>query len=265
MALNSAWHGGCYAPNDVNVSLYQAAAAMNAQAQAQDMIAGNIAASSIPGFKKQDLSFSAVEAGLLSGNIAQADGANKAVLPKSTMLTNFQQGDLKNTGLSTDFALEGKGFFEVQMPSGTLAYTRDGEFQINAQGQLTTKQGYAVLGDNGPIQLDRNSSAAITVSSEGEVTQGGNNVGKMRVVDFKQPEALTPIGTGLYTARDPHAGQGESSATVRQGFLEGANTSPTNEMMSLISAMRSFEANQRIIQTQDERMGRLISELGNPN
>jgi flagellar basal-body rod protein FlgF len=238
---------------------------MSAQAQAQDIISGNIAASTIPGYKKQDLSFSAVQAGLLSGSTPQADGANRSMLPKASPLTNFQQGDLKNTGLSTDLALEGKGFFEVQMPSGALAYTRDGEFQVNAQGQLTTKQGYVVLGDNGPIQLDRNSSAPIAVAASGEISQAGIPSGKLRIVDFSQPEALTQVGSGYYSARDPHAGPGDSLANVRQGFLEGANTSPANEMMNLISAMRAFEANQRLVQVEDERMGRVISELGNPN
>lgn len=91
--------------------------------------------------------------------------------------------------------------------------------------------------------------------------------GKLRIVDFNQPNLLTQISGGCFMAsNNPNLQSTEvSQPAVRQGFLEAANTTPVTEMASLISVMRSFEANQRVIQLQDERMGRAISELGNPN
>ena len=152
----------------MNVSLYQAASAMSANARWQDVVSQNLASASVPGFKKQDLSFSSVQAGLLKS----ANGSTPVTLPRVQSATNFQQGESRYTGVNTDVAIDGDGFFEIQLANGSTAYTRDGEFQVNAQGQLVTKQGCLVLGDRGPIQLDRNNPNALTISATGEVAQG---------------------------------------------------------------------------------------------
>jgi flagellar basal body rod protein FlgG len=248
----------------VNVSLYQAAAALNANSRWQEVISENLASSSIPGFKKQDLSFSAVQSGLMPQ--AATAVPQHFTFPRAGAATNFLPGELKPTGVKTDVAIEGSGFFSVQMSSGTTAYTRDGEFQINSQGQLITKQGYPVLGDSGPIQLDLNNPAPLSVSATGEVSQGAELKGKLHLVDFPQPELLTPAGPGYFVAQNPNLVPTDiSQPSIRQGYLEAANTSAVAEMANLISAMRGFEANQRVIQLQDERMGRAITELGSPN
>jgi len=237
---------------------------MNANARWQEAIAGNLASSSIPGFKRQDFSFDAVQAGVMSQ--ATADPRLHYALPHATMATSFAQGELRATGVDKDVAIEGRGFFETQLPNGATAYTRDGEFQINSTGQLITKQGYLVLGESGPIQLDRNNPGPLSISATGEVSQGTAIKGKLKLVDLDQPNLLTQISGGYFMANHPNlhaAAAGESS--LRQGFLEGANTSPVLEMANLISVMRAFEANQRIVHMQDERMGRAISELGNPS
>ena len=248
----------------MNVSLYQAAAAMTADARWQEAISGNLASASIPGFKKQDLSFDAVQAGMMSQ--ATIDPRMHYILPRATSVTSFAQGELRATGVNTDVAIEGKGFFEVQLPNGATAYTRDGEFQMNSLGQLITKQGSLVLGESGPIQLDHNNPSPLSISATGEVSQGADVKGKLKVVDFTQPNLLTQISGGNFLANHPNLQPVEvSQPSLRQGFLEAANTSPVTEMASLISVMRAFEANQRIVQLQDERMGRAISELGNPN
>jgi flagellar basal body rod protein FlgG len=159
-------------------------------------------------------------------------------------------------------AIDGPGFFEVQLPNGTKAYTRDGEFQFNAQGQLVTKQGYPVLSDSGPITKDANSDAPLTVSATGATSQGDQPKGKLHIVEFAQPRELTSIGQGYYLANNPAAQPSTStSSSVRQGCLESANTTPTVQMSSLIDAMRGFEAGQKVIQMQDERMGKIITDL----
>src|SRR6185436_20594619 len=120
----------------MNVSLFQAAAALKANSQWQEAIAENLSASSIPGFKKKELFTTAIAAG---GPPLPGVAPSTFVMPRSGVATNFQPGQLKHTGVNTDCAIEGPGFFEMQLPNGTTGYTRDGEFQINAQGQLVTK------------------------------------------------------------------------------------------------------------------------------
>jgi len=245
----------------MNVSLYQAAAAMNANSRWQELISDNLADSSVPGARKQDVSFSAIEAGLPSGQLGL--NGERFVMPSARGVINFSQGEINPTGVTTDFAVDGPGFLQVQMPNGNTAYTRDGELHLNAQGQLVTKRGYPIAGDGGPIQLDPNNSAPMTVSATGQVSQGGEAKGKIRVVEFKDPHDLTVMGQGYYLgAKSGPKPTDAQSTALRQGYLEGANTSPTVEMSSLITAMRMFESNQKVIQMQDDRMGRVITDLG---
>jgi flagellar basal body rod protein FlgG len=248
----------------VNVSLYQAAAAMNANARWQEVISENLASASIPGFKRQDLSFDAISAGIMSQ--ATPDARMQYQMPHASAGVNFSQGSLRETGVNTDVAIDGKGFFEIQLPSGAVAYTRDGEFHINSSGQLVNKQGHPIIGETGPIQLDTKFGGQISISPTGEVSQGSDVRGKLKVVDFNRPQLLTQISGGHFAANDPSLIPIEVEVTsVRQGFLEAANTSSVQEMASLIGVMRNFESNQRLLQIHSERMGRTISELGNPN
>jgi flagellar basal-body rod protein FlgF len=245
----------------VNISVYQAAGALDGYARWQEVISENLASASVPGFKRQDLSFSAVEAGLMP-----VTGPNQHFsIPQANTLSSFRQGEMRYTGVTTDVAIEGAGFFEVQLPNGATAYTRDGEFKLNSQGQLVTKQGYLVLGDAGEIQVDRNAALPLSISSIGHVSSGADVRGRLKVVDFDQPQLLTPIGGGYFLADNPQMTETDiAQPSLRQGFLESANTSTISEMASLVSVMRAFEANQRVIQMHDERMGRAITELGNP-
>jgi flagellar basal-body rod protein FlgG len=245
----------------MNVSLYQAASALTAASRWQEVISENLACAAIPGYKKQELSFATVGAGLL-----QAQNGTRAALPKAETTTSFQTGEIRQTGVNSDVAIDGPGFFEVQLANGATAYTRDGEFQVNAQGQLLTKQGYAVLGQNGPIQLDRNNRAPLSIAATGEISQGTEVKGRLKVVSIDRPNLLTQISGGCFLAENPAVQVTSiSQPSLRQGYLEAANTSSMVEMANLIRSMRSFEANQRIIQMQDERMGQAISDLGSPS
>jgi flagellar basal-body rod protein FlgF len=246
----------------MNVSLYQAAAAMNANSRWQELISDNLADSSVPGARKQDVSFSAIEAGSPSGQLGL--NGERFVMPSARGVLNFSQGEINPTGVSTDFAVDGPGFIQVEMPNGTAAFTRDGEMHVNAQGQLVTKRGFAVAGDGGaPIQLDPNNSAPMTVASSGQVSQGGEAKGHIKLVEFKDAHALTVMGQGYYmSAKNGQKPTDAETTAIRQGYLEGANTSPTVEMSSLITAMRMFESNQKVLQMQDDRMGQVITSLG---
>ena len=149
----------------MNVSLYQAAAGMNSSAQWQEVISRNLAGSSVPAFKKEALSFGAIEAGLMPVN--GVNGPQAFMLPTAQTGTNFQTGEFRKTGVNTDVAIEGEGFFEVQMADGNLGYTRDGEFHISPNGELVTKNGNLVMGTAGTIQIDINSSEPIVISETG--------------------------------------------------------------------------------------------------
>jgi flagellar basal-body rod protein FlgF len=248
----------------MDVSLYQSAAAMNATERWQDMIAENLTSASVPGMRKQDITFSAVAAGVTGA------GGARCLIPAATTTLNFQPGELRPAG-PMDFAVEGKGFFTVQLPNGQQAYTRDGEFHLNAAGQLTTKSGALVMGDGGPLQFDPANPGPISVSATGEVSQanlsgGTDQKGKLQITEFKKPQLLTQAGGGNFLATDPAAQPTAAGDTkVRQGFIEAANSSPTMEMAGLITAMRMFETNQKVMQMQSDRMSRVITDLGGAN
>jgi flagellar basal body rod protein FlgG len=242
----------------MDVSLYSAAAAMNATERWQDMVADNLSTSSVPGARQQEIDFSAVQAGASAG----AAGTN-FVIPFAGASTNFSQGELKSTKGNLDVALEGPGFFTVQMPDGSKAYTRNGEFKLNNQGQITTNQGYPVVGSGGPITINPSSTEPVTISSDGQVSQGADAKGQMSITEFGSLKALTNGGGGYFRADNPQQAQPKAAATtsVRQGFVEESNTSPTLAMASLLTSMRLFESNQKVMQMQSDRMTRTINDL----
>ena len=247
----------------MNISLFQAASALNANSRWQEVIAENMAASSVPGYKRQDVSFQAFEAGMVPPSADVTAQRNVWSMPHGVTHTSFAPGEMRYTGSDTDVGISGSGFFEVQRPDGSLAYTRDGEFQMNGSGQLITKQGWIVMGEGGPIQLDHTNVEPVTITADGAVSQGSIVRGNLKVVEFNNPALLTPISGGMFVARDQNLQSSTSSSpNVRQFYLEQANTSAVSEMANMITVMRASEANQRIIQMEDERMGRAISELG---
>jgi flagellar basal body rod protein FlgG len=244
----------------MNVSIAQAAAAMNANARWQESIAENLASSAVPGFKRQELSFGATRGGILP---APGTEGRALLLPNVSTSINFKPGEHHHTGVKTDVSLDGPGFLAVQMPDGSTAYSRDGEMKISSTGELVTKEGRPVLGNSGPIVIDLNNVTELSISAGGDVSQGSDVKGTLRAVEFNDPHLLTPVGQGLYMAN--HLGlqmEDNVKTSFRQGYVESANTSPAAEMAQLIAAMRIYEANQRVLQSHDDRMGRAISELG---
>jgi flagellar basal body rod protein FlgG len=243
----------------MNVSLYQAAAAMNANARWQEVISSNLAASSVPGFKKDEISFSAIESGLMP-----ADGPNGKLpfqLPTVSAGVNFEPGEYRHTGNHTDVAIEGPGFFEVQLPDGQLAYTRDGQFGLNATGQLVNKDGHLVMSDNGPIQVDLNNPERLQFAKTGEVSQGSVAKGKLKVVDFNNPQLLERGGGYFFAGAPGLEARPVSQAGLRPESLEAANTSPMSEMTALLTSMRLFETNSRLMQMQDQHMEKTVRDL----
>lgn len=169
---------------------------------------------------------------------------------------DLRPGTLKPTGRALDVALDGPGFFEVATEQGP-AYTRRGDWRVDAQGRLVTGQGLPVLGQGGEINL---SSAQVVIDARGQVLDGGRQVATLRVVDLP-PQALRPVGQGLYVSNMPPQ-EGGRLGQVRQGQLEGANVDVAAEMLALTATTRHFEAVLRITQGRDEMLGTAIRRLG---
>jgi flagellar basal-body rod protein FlgF len=247
----------------MNVSLYQAASALDATSRWQEVISENLASSPVPGFRKQEVSFNATSAGMRPGVVpSELGGAQQLAIPQARTTTNFLSGEMKFTGAATHVAIDGKAFFEVELPNGDTAYTRDGEFQLNSAGQLVTKQGYPVLSEGGPIVLALDRPEPLSISASGDISQGAEVKGKLKLTAFSDEQLLKNHGGGMFLAEDPALQTiGAAGSTVRQGWLEGSNASVVGEMANLLTAMRTYEANQRVIQLHDERMGKAITEL----
>ena len=199
---------------------------------------------------------------------------------QNEVFTVFTQGPLKETGNNFDLALEGKGFFSVETPEGER-YTRNGTFLLNNNGYLVTKNGDYVLGEKGPVKLKKNN---FVVDQDGKIYQNANFTGddkrlvsveenqwenmelvdRLKVVDFKRDRYLRKIGNSYWNSTresgDAEIISEDKRPKVRQGFLEGANVNPVTEMVKMIEVNRSYEANQKLIQSEDTLLGRLIND-----
>ncbi|MBT6096676.1 MAG: flagellar basal-body rod protein FlgG [Rhodospirillaceae bacterium] len=176
-----------------------------------------------------------------------------------------EQGNLSATDNTFDLALQGKGYFQITMPDGTTAYTRDGTFQLNASGQVVTHDGYTVQPGltvpNNAVDVTINNSGQVLVKIEGQVAL--SNVGQFQIATFLNDAGLEAVGDNLYR-ETPASGTATSSTpgstgfgTILQGFLETSNVNAVEEVSNLISAQRAYEMNSKVIQTSDEMMGTL--------
>ncbi|SCG81876.1 Flagellar basal-body rod protein flgG Distal rod protein [Proteiniborus sp. DW1] len=172
---------------------------------------------------------------------------------------DYTSGIIIETGNKLDFALEGDGFFKVQTPSGT-AYTRDGSFTLDANGQLVTKEGYAVLGQNGPIVLGQRT---FEVNDNGDIIVGGQVVNSLDIADIDNKEYLRKQGNNLYTILENiEPEETPFTGVLLSGYLETSNVNTIKEMVNMITAQRSYESNQKVIQAQDQLLDKVVNELG---
>ncbi len=238
---------------------------MQQDAARLEQIGTNVANVSTPGYKRQTLvaraegalapSFAQVMTGVASGAEASAPATP---LHAFDLVRDMSAGTLRPTGRNLDVALQGPGWFEVQGNSGP-AYTRQGDFQLDARGRLVTARGEAVQGQGGDILL---SSGAFSIDAAGRVVQDGRSVDRLRVVSFSKGDAMRPIGGGLFVSEENGQLLGESDVQVRQGFLENANVQHAREMVDLMQTMRHFESIQRAVQGYDDMVGSAIRKLG---
>ena len=249
----------------MNIGIYQGAASLNACEKWQGILSQNIASASVPGFRKTEASFASVLADQQRmDNGGRSPKEFKGVMPSSVTQFSLQQGELRSTNNELDFAIQGEGFFQIQRPNGQNGYTRDGQFRLNPERVLVTRQGFPLLGEGGPITL-RPEGGRISINAEGSVIQGQQIVGKVAVYQIPGDQ-LERVGDGLLAPKDPAVQPGSiERPNVLNGYVEGSNVTPLNEMVNLIAVSRAYEASQRIITANDENADKAIQILGNPN
>ncbi|MGJ8562368.1 MAG: flagellar basal-body rod protein FlgG [Alphaproteobacteria bacterium] len=246
-----------------------AATGMAAQQTRVDVISNNIANMSTTAYQPRVAEFADLlyqqhlQPGAISsqsGNIVPAGIQMGMGVRASTVSMEIVQGGLSPTGGDLDLALEGRGYFEITLPSGDAAYTRDGKFYRDGEGLIVNSEGYA-LADNITIPNDARS---ITISQDGEVTAFFNNepegqqIGQISMTVFVNPKGLEAMGSNLFretsASGSPVVGQPgtEGIGTMRQGYLEDSGVDVVEEISELIEAQRGYELNSKVITAADE-------------
>lgn len=251
-------------------SLYTAATGMLGQQLQIDTTSNNIANVNTVGFKKQraefnDLFYQTMQfAGTAtSETTASPTGIEVGLGVRSGSINRlFSQGSPKETENNLDLAITGKGFFQVQLPDGTIAYTRSGNFKLDDAGNIVTSEGYllqpqmAVPADSKSINIGSDGTVSVVQGNGGQA----NALGQIALVDFINPSGLHGLGDNLYmntnASGDPIPGVGgvDGLGQIRQGFLELSNVKLVSEMTDLITGQRAYEANSKSIQTADSML-----------
>jgi flagellar basal-body rod protein FlgF len=274
---------------------YTGASGMAAQQIRLDAIANNLANVDTDGYKKDIAVHKAFPELLLrrmnddgvylqpfgSSDLAPVVGKVGLGVEMNELFTEFSQGAMKETESDFDLALDGQGFLSVSTPYGER-YTRNGSFTLGKEGYLETKEGYPVLGENGPIKVKANNFKVdaqgrifvnralqddpnLLVSKENNAWEDTVLLDRLKVVGFDKPRFLQKQGSSLYASNLESGeartlGAGEKPKVV-QGFVEAANVNPVTEMVQMIEVNRAYEANQKTIQTEDSTLGKLINEV----
>jgi len=222
-----------------------AAAGLRSRMEAVDMLSNNLANANTGGYKL-DREFYGLFSSPDGGD--DVDGPSKTTLPMiQKPWTDFSQGEIQISGNPLDLALNGKGFFAVNGPSGAPMYTRNGAFKLSGSGMLMTADGYAVRGTGGaPIQAS--SQDPIQISATGAVQQAGQNLGQLEIVDFTDPNMLSKVGSSYFR---PGSSQAKPSPVtdvrVEQGRIETSNVVPAESAVRLVELMRQYEMLQKAV------------------
>ncbi|HXS28080.1 MAG TPA: flagellar basal-body rod protein FlgG [Steroidobacteraceae bacterium] len=251
-------------------ALWAAKTGLDAQQTQMTVTANNLANVNTDGFKKSRAIFD----DLLYQNVTQVGAATSQNTQSPSGLQlgtgvrvvatepSFTQGSLDNTGNALDLAIQGRGFFQVLRPDGTLGYTRDGSFQVNAQGQLVNATGYAVQ----PAITIPNGAQSVTIGSDGTVSaqiagqSQPSQIGTIQLVDFINPAGLQSVGGNLLveSASSGPAQTGNPGlnglGTIVQGSLESSNVNVVEELVNMIETQRAYEMNSKAVETTDQML-----------
>jgi flagellar basal-body rod protein FlgG len=258
-------------------SLWVAKTGLEAQQTRMTVVSQNLANVNTTGYKRQRAMFE----DLLYQNVVQSGGLTSQQTEAATGLNlgtgvrvvatdrQFSQGNIVTTGNPFDVAVNGRGFFEILLPDGTQAYSRDGTFQVNADGQLVTASGYTVQ----PAITIPAGASSVTIGVDGVVSAippgqtDAVQVGTLQLTDFVNPPGLQPRGENLYaetaSSGPPQPGTPglNGLGTLRQGALETSNVNVVEELVSMIETQRAYEMNSRAIETADQMLQHLTNSL----
>jgi flagellar basal-body rod protein FlgG len=254
-------------------SLWIARTGLDAQQTNLDVIANNLANVSTNGFKRGRAVFS----DLLYQTIRQpgAQSSQQTQIPAGLQLGTgvqpvttarlFTQGSLQQTGSGLDLAIDGNGFFQITLPDGTIAYTRDGSFQKDNQGQIVTSNGYPLQ----PSVTIPATAISLTISKDGvvSITQAGSSastqIGTIQLATFINNGGLQSIGENMYleTASSgsptPNTPGLNGAGVLNQFYVENSNVNVADELVNMIATQRAYELNSKVVSTSDAMLGRL--------
>lgn len=251
--------------------IYMAASGALAYEKRLQIISNNLANANTVGYKMDHGQFEFIDPADLPASFVPNSPDLSTSQAESfwfqfTSYTDFSHGSHKNTGNDFDLALIGDGFFCVQKPEG-VHYTRKGDFTLNAEGVLVTRNGYPVLGDGGEIKV--NSSATphehkkFAVDEDGNVSVDGKEVGRLRIVEFPSTGSLMKMGDTLFKPSENSPPPTEAKDyKVSQGFVELSNVDVVKMMTEMIEVLRGYESYQKVIRSADEATSRSINDVG---
>ena len=257
----------------MNRSLWIAKSGMEGQQFKLDTISNNLANVATNGYKRagvvfEDLMYDSLrQVGAASSDQTQLPTGLQVGLGArvSASTRNFSQGNLQQTGNNLDLAIKGQGFFQIQLPDGSTAYTRDGSFQLDPNGQLVTANGHVLLPG---ITIPPNAQS-VTLAPDGTVNvtvpgqAASQSAGQLQRATFINPGGLEPRGQNLY-AETAASGQPTAGAPgtdgrggLMQGYVEGSNVNVVEELVAMIATQRAYELNSKAIQTTDQMLAKL--------
>ncbi|MCT4596747.1 MAG: flagellar hook-basal body protein [Vallitalea sp.] len=250
--------------------LYTASNGMIAQQHKMDVISNNLANVNTTGFKKDGVIVESFDEMLIT-KVNDPNVSGNEVIGKMTLgckvgnvYTDHSQGGATITGDPYNIAILGEGMVAigVEDKEGNMSvkYTRDGSFTLSSDGTLLTREGNYVLGEKGKIVIP-NGSNNIRISEDGRIFDDDKIIDKISLTDFENPETLRKIGDNLYVKTEDTIEQ-DFSSKILQGHLESSNVNTVKEMVEMINVMRTYEANQKVIHTQDETLGKAVNEVG---
>jgi len=238
----------------VDSGYYAACAGLRAQTQALELLANNVANSNTGGYRAQHPTFRSVLAASRGALLTPLNSAINDFGILSGSHSDLTPGSMERTGGAFDLAIEGAGFFAVQTQAGVL-YTRNGNFQVSAKGQLITSAGDPVLGEQGPLSIP---SGTVSISADGTLSVNGAVAGKLRLVEFEPGTNVASQESSYYTGPDSSV-RPAAGSFVRQGMLESSNVNPVGAVVNLIAVQRHAEMLQRALSVFHSEFNRIAA------
>lgn len=230
-----------------------------------DVIANNVANANTNGFKADRSLFEEfLRSPAHEDNFLGLD-RRVSYVTEGTGFHDLSQGPTEQTKNPLDVSIEGSGFLAVQTPAGER-YTRDGSLKVNNQGQLVTEAGYPVLGTNGPIVFQQ-TDKDVSIAADGYVTvlEGTGRIdsvrGRLRIVNFANPQALSKDGSNLFAAADGAAATPDTTSKLRQGFIEKSNVNTVVEMTRMLEVTRAYKQLANLLQQESDLHKAAIEKL----